>query len=91
MLNNRSKYYRVITGKRALTRAEATIAWFCSGKRQPIIESELRIPVYANYSYNCAPALQSAVDFSRGDHIYVPKGEYYIGEAVVFSVQEELK
>jgi len=71
--------YRELIALIPVTQAEATIAWFYSGKRQPLIINEVRIPVYADSEYDCTDKIQQLLDLGGG---YLPEG--------VFSVQSPL-
>lgn len=58
MLDKHNPYYREIKARITVTQAEATIAWFYSGKRQSLITNEIRFPVYADGFYDCTEKLQ---------------------------------
>ena len=57
-----------------ITPAEATMAWFYSGKKQSLINYELRIKTkYA--PHDCTKELQMAID-QASDTVFIPTGAY---------------
>ena len=75
-------FYRELKVIAKVTLAEATIAWFYSGKRQPLIDVEMRFPVYADGEFNCTDQLQAAVNYVEG--VFIPSGEFKTIEPILF-------
>ena len=74
-MDKRNTTYREIKTLITVTHAEATIAWFYSGKRQPLITNEVRFPVYADGMFDCTEVLQRAIDCAGA--VYLPEGNYH--------------
>ena len=80
-MNKQDPFYREIKALITVSPAEATIAWFCSGKRQSLITSEVRFPVYADGISDCTDALQKAVNCSSV--VYLPTGNFSLGSPII--------
>jgi hypothetical protein len=80
VLDKANPFYREIKTVIKVTRAEATIAWFCSGKRQFLIKNEVRFPVYADGIYDCTKKLQQAINCGGA---YLPSGKYSTGKILI--------
>ena len=74
MLDRSNEFYREIKSSSQVTSAEATISWFCSGKKQELIMVRYKFPVYADGEFDCADQIQRAVDSAT--NIYLPAGIY---------------
>ena len=80
MLDKSNPFYREVKVTIPTTLAEATIAWFYSGKKQQLIDSEVGFPVYVDGVYDCTQKIQGAIDLAGG--VYFPPGEYSFKETI---------
>jgi len=81
-MDKTNEYYREIISSSPVTRAEATIAWFYSGKKQEIKSVNLLLPVYADGEYDCTAKIQVGIDYGSP---YFPPGVYVTSSPIIIS------
>jgi len=81
-MDKSNEFYKEIKAFNRVTPAEATIAWFYSGKKQLLIDVETRFPIYTDGEYDCTKKIQAAIDLAGG--VYLPHGEYKIASPVIY-------
>ena len=83
-MDRNNQFYREIESCNPVSKAEATIAWFFSGKKQRLINVITRYPVYADGVYDCTQKMQAAIDNSG--ICILPKGDLKISQRLVMPV-----
>jgi hypothetical protein len=86
MLDKNNPNYREIKVLIKVTPAEATIAWFYSGRKQELITNEIRFPVHADGEYDCTEALQKAVN---SGYVYLPAGNFTVQREINITGKQE--
>lgn len=81
-------YYEEIKVISKVTRAEATIAWFYSGKKQPLIDVVLKVPTWADGIHDCTQDLQLAIN--NAGFVYLPEGRLMVSSTVIMNGSTKL-